>query len=248
MSGPVDDAYATLELPVEASVEQIEVAYSRLSASLAPTSLAMYALLDEEEGGRLRAALEAAYRLLRDPQQRAADASRKSLAALSSYGACEAAVAIDEPLLAAAPRPPPLPAAAAAGVDRAAPPPPPPLPAAAVAGVDKAAPLRPLAGRSRRGLLSAAALAEVDAATEFSGALLRRLREQAPASLADVAEITKISKRYLMALEENDFAVLPALVYVRGFVTEYARALGLDPRLVAPSYMALYRRQQAPGR
>lgn len=247
MSGPVDDAYATLELPVEASAEQIEVAYSRLSASLAPTSLAMYALLDEEEGVRLRAGLEAAYRLLRDPQQRAADASRKSLAALSSYGACEAAAAIDEPILPAAPRPPPLPAAAAAaGVDRAAPPL--PRPAAVVGGVDKAAPLHPPTGRSRRGLLSAAALAEVDAATEFSGALLRRLREQAPASLADVAEITKISKRYLMALEENDFAALPALVYVRGFVTEYARALGLDPRLVAPSYMALYRRQQAPGR
>jgi flagellar biosynthesis protein FlhG len=78
--------------------------------------------------------------------------------------------------------------------------------------------------------------------TEFSGSLLRRLRESADASLDDVADITKISKRYLHALEENDFDTLPAAVYVRGFVSEYARALGLDSKTVSKSYMSLYRR------
>ena len=83
--------------------------------------------------------------------------------------------------------------------------------------------------------------------TEFGGALLRRLRESAAASLDDVAEQTKVSKRYLMALEENDFAALPAAVYVRGFVSEYARALGLDSAQVAKSYMALYNRYRGGG-
>ena len=88
---------------------------------------------------------------------------------------------------------------------------------------------------------------EVTSDTECSGSLLRRLRESADANLDSVAEITKISKRYLHALEENDFESLPAAVYVRGFVSEYARALGLDPKLVSKSYMSLYKRYRGEG-
>lgn len=80
--------------------------------------------------------------------------------------------------------------------------------------------------------------------TEFSGQLLRRLRESCNASLDDIAELTKISKRYLQALEENDVDSLPAVVYVRGFVSQYARALGLDSKLVSHSYMVLYERSR----
>ena len=88
---------------------------------------------------------------------------------------------------------------------------------------------------------------EVTPDTEFSGALLRRLRESAGADLQALAEITKVRRHYLEAVEEHDFDALPAAVYVRGFVTEYARALGLDPQRVAQSYMALYRRYRAEG-
>jgi hypothetical protein len=83
---------------------------------------------------------------------------------------------------------------------------------------------------------------ELNADTEFGGSLLRRLRESAGATLQDVADVTKIRRGYLRALEENDFDALPAAVYVRGFISEYARILGLDARLVAKSYMALYDR------
>ena len=103
-----------------------------------------------------------------------------------------------------------------------------------------AVPRRPL-GKVRRRVLKPLAT-DVAEDTEFSGALLRRLRESAAASLEDLSEITKISKRYLHALEENDFNTLPAGVYVRGFVSEYARALGLDSAKVTQSYMGLYRR------
>lgn len=88
---------------------------------------------------------------------------------------------------------------------------------------------------------------ELTADTEFSGALLRRLRESGGASVADVAEITKVGKGHIRAIEENDFDTLPAAVYVRGFVSEYARVLGLDPQHVAQSYMTLYRRYRQGG-
>lgn len=83
--------------------------------------------------------------------------------------------------------------------------------------------------------------------TEIGGGLLKRLRESCDATLEEVATITKINKRYLRAIEENDYGVLPAKVYVRGFVFEYARILGLDPQVVAKGYLRLYERHCAEG-
>lgn len=83
---------------------------------------------------------------------------------------------------------------------------------------------------------------EPEQGTEYSGEVLRSYRERAGASLAEVASISKISKRYLRAIEADDCANLPAPVYVRGFVAEYARVLGLDPQKVASSYLELLKR------
>ncbi|MEO1172337.1 MAG: helix-turn-helix domain-containing protein, partial [Myxococcota bacterium] len=80
------------------------------------------------------------------------------------------------------------------------------------------------------------------------GDLLRRIRESAGATLAQVAEITKIGRGYLRAIEANDFDMLPAPVYVRGFVVEYARVLGLDSEQVVSSFMTLYERFREGGR
>lgn len=82
-------------------------------------------------------------------------------------------------------------------------------------------------------------LAELTVDREFSGALLRTLRETAGVSLDDMATTTKISKRYLRAIEADDYATLPAKVYTNGFVTQYARVLGLDAVRVAKSFLAL---------
>lgn len=83
---------------------------------------------------------------------------------------------------------------------------------------------------------------ELPADKTFDGALLRRLRESAGASLEDFSEWSKISRRYLLALETDDFALLPAAVYVRGFVSEYARLLGLEAHAVAKSYLQAHSR------
>lgn len=72
---------------------------------------------------------------------------------------------------------------------------------------------------------------------EWGGAMLRRARLQAGLELEEIAEITKIGAPYLQEIEDEAFDSLPAAVYVRGFVTAYARAIGLDPKRVAASYM-----------
>jgi flagellar biosynthesis protein FlhG len=82
---------------------------------------------------------------------------------------------------------------------------------------------------------------EITAATEFSGPLLRQIREAVGVELREIAERSKIGMAYLQALEAEVFAKLPAPVYVRGFLAEYARALGLDADRVKRSYLERYR-------
>jgi transcriptional regulator with XRE-family HTH domain len=60
------------------------------------------------------------------------------------------------------------------------------------------------------------------------GEELRREREIRGISLKEISDATKISKRFLDAIERNDHKTLPAPVFTRGFVREYARYLGLN--------------------
>ncbi|HYR27062.1 MAG TPA: RodZ domain-containing protein [Thermoanaerobaculia bacterium] len=68
------------------------------------------------------------------------------------------------------------------------------------------------------------------AASELAsfGEELRREREIRGISLKEISDATKISKRFLDALERNDHKTLPAPVFTRGFVREYARYVGLN--------------------
>ncbi len=60
------------------------------------------------------------------------------------------------------------------------------------------------------------------------GELLRSTREAKGVSLEQAEEATRIRRRYLEALEAEDFEQMPAEVYVRGFLRNYALYLGLD--------------------
>src|SRR6266516_97959 len=68
------------------------------------------------------------------------------------------------------------------------------------------------------------------------GEELRREREIRGISLKEIADATKISKRFLEAIEKNDHRTLPAPVFTRGFVREYARYLGLAAEEIVNRY------------
>lgn len=70
-----------------------------------------------------------------------------------------------------------------------------------------------------------------------NGGFLRSVREYKRVSADEIMNILKISKNYFTALEEDDLARLPANVFVRGFVIQYAKALKLDHEKVATAYM-----------
>ncbi len=68
------------------------------------------------------------------------------------------------------------------------------------------------------------------------GEELRQAREQMGASLKNVENETKIRTKYINAMENDAFDVLPEKVYVKGFLRTYARFLGLDGDTLVSRY------------
>jgi len=60
------------------------------------------------------------------------------------------------------------------------------------------------------------------------GARLKEAREEKGISLESLEETTKIQKRYLQAIEEENFNILPGKFYARAFIKEYALAVNLN--------------------
>ncbi|HJL18519.1 MAG TPA: helix-turn-helix domain-containing protein [Sandaracinaceae bacterium LLY-WYZ-13_1] len=83
---------------------------------------------------------------------------------------------------------------------------------------------------------------EITPDTDFSGPLIRQVRESQGVELRDISQTTKVGMPYLRAIEEDDYGALPAPVYVRGFVTEFAKYLRLDSAQVSRTYVKRYRR------
>src|SRR5205807_896961 len=74
--------------------------------------------------------------------------------------------------------------------------------------------------------------------TEWRGSFLRKIREAQRVSLEEMSGATKITKNYLLAIEEENFSRLPATVYIRGFVIQIAKVLKLPHDKVASAYLS----------
>jgi cytoskeleton protein RodZ len=78
------------------------------------------------------------------------------------------------------------------------------------------------------------------------GDKLRREREMRGVTLAEMSESTKISKRWLEALEQEEFDILPGGVFNRGFVRSYARFLGINEEQAVADYAAASNEHPSP--
>jgi flagellar biosynthesis protein FlhG len=77
----------------------------------------------------------------------------------------------------------------------------------------------------------------IELGDDVSGALLKKIRVGRGIELGDIAHRTKISERHLRAIEDERFGDMPAAVYVRGYVLEYARFIRIDAPRAAESYL-----------
>ena len=80
--------------------------------------------------------------------------------------------------------------------------------------------------------------------TNFDGNFLKKIREYKQVSVEKMSEMTRVSKGNIKNIELENTDPLPALVYVRGFVYQYAKCLKLNPELVASSYIHQLKKKQ----
>ena len=72
------------------------------------------------------------------------------------------------------------------------------------------------------------------------GDTLREARMREHLDIADVESTSKIRAKYLRALENEVFGMLPGPTFVKTFLRTYAEALGLDPQVLVEEYRATY--------
>jgi curved DNA-binding protein CbpA len=212
--------YEILEIPREATPEDVERAYERARALYGPGSLVTYTLLSAGDAELLAQRIEEARSVLLDPQARASydsrlgpangEASRSSTRLAAAPAAEVAAQAPESAAPVAAPAGPPAPGPAA--------------------GVESAAPVAPPEGSA------------------WTGPLLRQAREGRGLSVLQVSERTKVTRHHIENIEAERFEKLPATVYLRGILVCLARELRLDGQKVARSYLEWMASHRAPAK
>jgi len=94
--------------------------------------------------------------------------------------------------------------------------------------------------RSREPVRPVPARAQVevtDVPRPYDAHALERIRKSRGLSLEEIAAQTKISLKNLRLIESGDYTQLPPVVYLRGYLTQYAQCLRLSPSDVLADYL-----------
>ena len=78
------------------------------------------------------------------------------------------------------------------------------------------------------------------------GALLKNEREKRGFSYEQLAQITRLRKHFLEAMENEEWESLPPSVFVKGFIRSYAKALGLEEEKLLDLYKSVVPEDVAP--
>ncbi len=74
------------------------------------------------------------------------------------------------------------------------------------------------------------------------GAMLREARMRAHIDISEIESETKIRAKYLRALENEEWDLLPGPTFVKSFLRTYAEALGLDAKLIVEEFKLRHER------
>lgn len=245
--------YEILDISLNANPEIIRTSYIRAKNAYNRDSLASYSLFDKEESKRILDEIEEAYSVLSDPEKRRKyDESHgivSSESVYESYHRGNHAVAAftrdsyskegqdgdrftfeDDPFRKVTERAKQETKETSAGLS--------PIERL------KAAQSSPVSSGSAKPISVFRAFEanpemeeKIQKCENVTGPFLKEVREYKKLTQDEIMNILKISKNYLNALEEDDFAKLPANVFVRGFVIQYAKALKMDHEKAATAYM-----------
>jgi curved DNA-binding protein CbpA len=79
---------------------------------------------------------------------------------------------------------------------------------------------------------------------EVTGKVLKRIREKRGISIQEIADRTRINITYLYFIEEDNFRSLPAEVYLRSYLAQYAKLLHLDAKTLVEGYIKMFQNWQ----
>jgi curved DNA-binding protein CbpA len=205
--------YELLEVRPGASVQEIHRAYERVRKIYEPNSIALYSLFTPEETASIHQRIEEAYRtLIYEDNRKKYDALLRSRNELPEEPPAPARYSV-----------PPRPVQQVPARPPATPPP---------VAAEPAPPPEPVPQQER------ASMAQFIG--EFTGPAIKALREQIGYTVRAVADLTKVSTRYIDLMEAESFDKLPARTYTRGFLMLYAKALGCDPEKMASDFLKRY--------
>jgi flagellar biosynthesis protein FlhG len=210
--------YDLLELTPDATPQEIRSAYLRLKSAYGKDNIAHYGVFSRDETEQMLRNVENAYLVLSNPEKRRAYDQGHGLS----------------PAMATAPAASPDPLA-----DHWSNP---------VSSATSASLASLTLNRGERPASLASSVASsvapspeqdafIGAEETWTGPALRKVRESRRITLEDLSDYTRISRSYLHALEEENFAKLPAVVYVRGFLQQISKRLKLPVEQVTRNYL-----------
>lgn len=261
------DYYLILDLKPDASPSDIREAYLRSKATYQKDNVALYTLIDTGEREDMLRRIEEAYQVLSNPERRreydkfygqiavnpttsaqnpssAKVISIDRMAPMESFGSNEDPLApprtdirpavVTHTSMASPQTPSAFQPAHSESRTHAQPPSHSPISTpSSMNGVSTARPTSKATEELEK---------EIAEQTEWSGAFIRKVREGRGVSIEEVTQATKITKAYILAIEEENYAKLPAAVFIRGFVSQLARILRLPHQQVSASYMSRLQR------
>lgn len=251
MSSDLKNYYEVLEIPSTARSEEIYHSYQRAKSAYSSDSLALYSLMSTEECRNVMVLVEEAYSILSDPMKRKrydeARGINREFNALSynalsdrvapqrggGYSSINVSNSTSVSTMLSSEFTLNSQSSAPISTGEMSP--------RAAQTLSNTTNVTKLVTQKRFALdyiINATFEKEIEDATEFTGELLRKIREYKSVDLERLSDMTKVSRLYLQGIESEDYDKLPAPVYVRGFVFQYAKCLKLKPEVVANSYVA----------
>lgn len=254
--------YDVLEISPDASQHEIRAAYLRLKSAYSRDSAALYSLFSKEETQAMLDRIETAYRVLSTPEKR-----REYDRNYSSVGSAFVPMRVDPhpvakvisidrvpPMETHSSEEDPLSAPATDFPNDDAPSPERFVPDAVASSVTSTKnafdhdelslpAFEPAKAAADPNEVSLAA--RIDQETEWTGRFLRTIRENRGISIEELAEFTKISKTYIIAIEEENYPKLPASVFLRGFLSQIAKKLKIPSDPLIHAYLSRYKGQKA---
>ncbi len=205
------DYYQILEIPPHSSDEEVRQGYLKAKNAFSGDSVAMYSLMTKDECDAILEQIELAYSILSIPTKRAEYNKRKNI----SVNHLETREDIREHKQ-------------------------------NHFETQENHSIKDNMGVSRLGATNKFRLSysinekfedEIELCTEFSGEYLKKIREYKNVTIQTMSEWTKVSKTYIRGIEEENYSILPAPAFIRGFVYQYARCLKIPAEKVAKSFM-----------